>query len=785
MTVREALSRVARIQVLAGSPPAAGSAAAVIAAQTGAAIDEVDALAPAPEAGIFQLEAPAHAPRQGTLAAARIDLRLRPDGSGRLVSAGGRLLYAAARQLVDVLADDDVGTLEQGLSITPSFAWNRSCYDVFLTQEGRTQHGLDVEAYVRQLAAWGYTHVEVNALAYPMGLETGPKGEVYPMFYTYCPALDQFVYSSLNKGLYPFYYLSANLAVLKRNAALARKYGLVPGLLSFEPRSVPEEFFARYPMLRGPRVDHPFRSFRPRFTMTLAHPRVRGHYAEMMTALLREVPDLGFLSVWSNDSGSGFEHTKSLYVGRNGGPYMIREWNDDAEIAKTAGAHVVQFLALLRDAARAVNPEFRVITRLESFYGEHDTVWAGLGNGLDVETTSLIARGWEMPYHHPRYPDSNVINSGSVYQLEFAPRERELGTELRAKDAAAHHYFSAGPHQMFAPLLGIPYPVLTWRRLKLLRDNGVDAIANVGGTCPPDLVPFNVNHEILRRFQFDAAMDIDAAVSAIAERWAGEAFAPLLQKAWALAEEAILAFPNTTTLYSTIGFTWYRLWVRPFVPNIEAIPRTERAYYEDFMCTTPHNPNNVDLSRDVLFTLLTPERSARDLERIDAGVWTPLDQAIDLLAPSVVGADAQLGPPNVIADQCVRLRALRCWIMTHRNVSAWVAGVYGWMGAAGASERAGWRTVLDRMIAQEIANSRDLMDLVDTGVEFMATTGLGESPLMHGRNLKDLLARRIALMERHASDDPFIDPGYMERMAGRHLGSDPGIRPRDDGGSGL
>ena len=51
------------------------------------------------------------------------------------------------------------------------------------------------------------------------------------MFYTYCPALDQFVYSSLNKGLYPFYYLSANLAVLKRNAALARKYGLVPGLL--------------------------------------------------------------------------------------------------------------------------------------------------------------------------------------------------------------------------------------------------------------------------------------------------------------------------------------------------------------------------------------------------------------------------------------------------------------------------------------------------------------------------------------------------------------------------
>jgi hypothetical protein len=769
MKVREALSRITCIQTPGHAPLVVQAAAGAIAEGTGASIVEVDSLDPAAPAGVFQIAGPVRSSPRGGLAAPRIDLQLRPDGSGRLLSAGGRLLYAAARYLVDVLVDRELGMVEQGVAMTPSFAWNRSCYDLFLTQEGRIQHGLDVEAYVRQLAAWGYTHVEVNALAYPMGLETGPKGETYPMFYTYCPALDQFVYSSLNKGLYPFYYLSANLAVLKRNAALARKYGLVPGLLSFEPRSVPEEFFARYPMLRGPRVDHPFRSFRPRYTMTLAHPRVREHYAELMTALMREVPDLGFLSVWSNDSGSGFEHTRSLYVGRNGGAYMIREWKDDAEIAKTAGTHAVRFFSLLRDAARTVNPDFRVITRLESFYGEHDTVWAGLGSGVDVETTSLVARGWEMPYRHPRYPDSSAINGGSVYQLDFAARERELGSELRARDAAAHHYFSAGPHQMFAPLIGVPYPRLTWRRLKLLHDNGVTTIANIGGTCPPALVPFNVNHEILRRFQFDAAMDIDEALESIAVGWAGPEFRPLLQKAWALAEEAILAFPNTTTLYATIGFTWYRLWARPLVPNIEAIPPGERAYYEDFMCTTPHNPNNVDLSRDVLFALLTPEKSAQDLERIDAHVWRPLNHAIDLLASTEADAAAQLGSDNVIRDQWVRLRALRCWIMTHRNVSAWVAGVHGWMGAQTGADRARWRTVLDRMIAKEVANSRDLMDLADLGIEFMATTDLGESPLMHGRNLKPLLARRIALMERHAKDDPFIDPGYMERMAGRGL----------------
>ena len=67
---------------------------------------------------------------------------------------------------------------------------------------------------------------------------------------------------------------------------------------------------------------------------------------------------------------------------------------------------------------------------------------------------------------------------------------------------------------------------------------------------------------------------------------------------------------------------------------------------------------------------------------MDANVWPPLDHAIDLLASHEADAADRLGPGNVIGDQLVRLRALRCWLMTHRNVAAWVAGVYGWMGAA-------------------------------------------------------------------------------------------------------
>ena len=730
-------------------------------------------------------------------------LRLAPDGSGYLSSSHPNLLFGFLTHLLRELVGQDVAPLTAGKVFRPAFRWNRPTFDFFLTQEGRIQKGLDRESYVRRLAESGFTHVEVNGLAFPRALETGPPGEAYPMFYTYCPALDQFVESDLGAGLYPKEYLEANLAFLRENAELARKYGLVPGLLSFEPRHVPEAFFQRYPMLRGARVDHPFRSFKPRYNMTIAHPLVREHYAQMLRRLMEVVPELGYFSIWTNDSGAGFEHTQSLYVGRNGGAYLIREWKSQEEIARVAGENALRFLRVLRDAGREVSPGFRVLTRMESFYGEHDVVWGGLEDGLEVETASLAARGWEMPYTHPRYPDSSSFPAGSVYQGSLAPEEARLARELEDRSSHAHFYFAAGPWAIFSPLVGVPYPSLTHARLKLLHEHGVEHLAHMGGTHPPHLVPFNVNHEVLRSFQFDPQGELEAVLRRMAMRWtrgkttdqgvgpraparpgtvdsdsreestgapgsdAGHHLPDALLKAWSLAEEAILAFPHVTPLYSIYGFVWYRLWARPLVPNIEAIPLRERAYYQDHMCTTPHNPNNVDLSRDVLFQLTTVADARKALERTDANVWEPLDAAIGILGEAEEEAQAALGEENVIRDQWVRLSALRCWLTTQRNVAAWVVGVPGFMEAESEEEREGCRRVLAEAVESELANSRRLMALLETGVEFMATTDQAETPLIHGGNLEELLEKRMALMEAHRNDEPYIDPEYMERKAGQ------------------
>jgi hypothetical protein len=698
-----------------------------------------------------------------------IYFQINESGSGKIIVSHQNFLYSFVMNIIENWSDNNVQKYEKCQWIKPAFKWNRTLFDYFLNQMGRVQRNFDKASYIKDLARMGITHVEVNGLAYPMGLESGPKGETYPMFYTYCPALDQFVYSELNKGLYPFHYLSANLNYLKESATIAEKYGLTPGMMSFEPRSVPEQFFDRYPMLRGARVDHPFRSFQPRYNMTITHPKVREHYAEMMKKLLNEVPELGFLSIWTNDSGAGFEHTRSLYVGRNGGAYLIREWKDDEEIARLAGDNIMRYLFTLRDAAQEINPDFRVITRLESFYGEHDTIWNSVGNNVDIEGVSIISRGWEMPYTHPKYPDSQDINGGSVHHQGFDDKETDSINDLKNRGALAHFFFSVGPHAMFDPLIGVPSPNLVYQKLKTMNEKGVETLAHLGGSFPPNLVPFNVNFKVVQQFQYDQNLDVTEAIAKLAANWAGDEFAPQLVKAWELAEETILAFPNVVPMYSTFGFTWYRLWARPFVPNLEAIPAEERAYYEDFMCTTPHNPNNVDLSRDVLFILTTPEKSKVNVQRIDQNCWQAIDEAIKILNGIEKEAAQKLGSKNVIHDQLIRLRALRCWIMTQRNVAAWITGVYGYMDAATDNEKTKAKALLDDMIQKEIENTEYLTDLLKTDIEFMATSGMGETQLVYGDNLLELLPRRIALMKKHMDDEPYIDPDYIEKKAGQPI----------------
>ncbi len=671
----------------------------------------------------------------------RMYFRLDGKGNGELVASKSSLLYALLCLVREEWLDESLGMFERGKTVEARFS-RLEGGDNYVANPKWIAKGYDAESSLRELARLGFSHVPVNALAKDFPAEQGPPGEIYYRFYYFSPDLDQFVETPLNSGAYSPEYLQANLALLRKNATLAVKYGLIPGLNVSSPRSVPDSVLERYPYLRGARVDHPFRSFRPRYTLTLSHPLVRWHYAELMRNLMREIPELGYLYVWTNDSGSGFEYTASLYAGRNGGAYLVREWKSHEDIARAAGENVLRYFRTLRDAAAETNPDFRILTNLFSFANEEKTILGGITGGIDL---------WVSP--------QELDGSERGRTLKALPAK---GSEIFTTTRLTSNY-----------LLGIPFPWLAAERIADLTEAGFRKATVV--VDPPSLAPFDVNRELLKAANFSAGQDVDALVWETAERRVGEDLAPELVRAWRLVDAAVRTFPDIP-LYgdNNWGFPWYRLFVRPFVPDIAKIPEADRAYYEKWMTVTFNNPNLVDLAVDILWTLVTREQADRMVAQADRTVWDNLDEAITVLDGALVKADGAESR-KVWLDQRDRIRALRCYFRTLRNTAAWVAGVHGYLEAGDAAEKARRLGQVRAMIDDEIRNAKDFIELLETSrVPFMPVAPAGESFNLYGENLPDLIRTRIALMEKHRDDEPHIDPDFMWRLP-----AGAGISPKD------
>ena len=666
-------------------------------------------------------------------------LRLAEDGSGDLTASAPHLLYALSSLLKEDWLSLETAEFGKGKIVFPRFS-RLEGGDNYLANPKRVAAGYDPEVSIRELARLGFSHVPVNALAKDMPAEQGPPGEIYYRFYYFSPDLDQFVETPLNAGAYSPEYLQANLTLLKENARLAVKYGLTPGLNISSPRSVPDSVLEKYPYLRGARVDHPFRSYRPRFTLTLSHPAVRWHYAELMRRLMREVPELGYIYLWTNDSGSGFEYTASLYAGRNGGAYLVREWKSHEAIAKAAAENVLRYFRTLRDAAVETRPDFRLLFNLFSFSNEEMFILDGLTPGLDL---------WVAP--------KELDDSPRGRRLKALPRH---GSEIFTTTRLQNNY-----------LLGIPSPWLAADEIRELRTAGFDKAQVTVDPAP--LAPYDVNREVLRAFNFDPEADVDSVTAAAAARLVGRDAAPALVKAWRFCDTAVRGFPSIM-LYgdNNWGFPWYRLLVRPFAPDIERIPEGERAYYEKFMTVTFNNPNLIDLGTDILWTLMTREQADAAVAQADGKTWKPLDEAIGVLRDGLAVAKGEARA--VFVDQLDRLRALRCYFRTLRNSAAWVAGVHGYIEAKDPAEKERRRAMVRGMVDDEIANAKDLAVLFESSkTRFMPVDPTGETFNMYGTNLPDLIRKKISLMEKHRDDEPRIDPDFMWRLP-----ADAGIDPK-------
>lgn len=685
-------------------------------------------------------------------------LRLDENGAGEIIATHGSFLFAAVRLLAHGLADCTREKLAAGVLLPATFGWHRPHWDACYTQYWRSARGFDPEHYVAALAEAGFTHCEVNGLQAHMPHEDLVAHEYYSQFYTYAPGFNHFVDTELTRGLWPALYLDANLNHLRKLADLGRRYGLKPGVCMFEPRTMPERFFQKYPTLRGARVDHPFRSRLPRFTMAQDHPVAQRHYREALQKLIRTVPDLSYLSLWTNDSGAGFEHTASLYVGRNGGPYLIREWRNHDKVAEAAGQSIVRFLRNLRGAAAELNPDFDVILRVEPFKVEHDHIKAGMGPHVSYEAPSLLVRGYSLPYPHPKYPE-NMGVAGSIFHHWMDAAEQTALEQSRAQGIDPVLHYSASGVMNHEPLIGLPFPRLVHAKLKAAAATGLTRLSCLGGLANTARTPYWPNPAALQAAQFFPERSIDDVLHEFAARVAGTAHAAPLVDAWREFEDALVWQP-LVPLYCAFGFCWQRTWDRPFVPDIEAIPAAERDYYERHGCFQFNNPGLNDLGRDVLFDLITRESGAKmagDMDRELLPRVRALAEKLSLLAPRHAA----------FADLHDRVRAYLHWSTSLRNVCAWCENVYGYLApGADAATRTACEEKLQATIDLELANTRGLIALIETtATEFMVVSSVAENTFFYGENLVEHLRTKLQLTEKYRHHPPRIDREIYWRPA--------------------
>ena len=570
----------------------------------------------------------------------------------------------------------------------------------------------------------------MNGLGVDRPFESGPPGDVYSWFYDYSPDLDQFVTSSLLEGFYPKEYLRQNLDFLRSNASLAVSHGLVPGLHINSPRSMPEEFWQKYPFLRGARIDHPRESFRPRYTLAMAHPAVQQHYRELVRSLLKEVPQIGFIHIWTNDSGSGFEYVSSLYAGRNGGPYLLREWKRDDEIARAAAANVLSYYRLLRDEARGINPECRIVCDLGSFSAERKYIVPQFGGGLDA---------------------------GAFGSFEGSTTDEEL-RQLKQSGGEIHVKLDLADNNV----LGLPFPSLVYERLQTASSHG--ALYILTNAVPRSLAPYDINGEVLRSYQEDAGTPLPRILEAAARVWVGEEYARQLTDLWLLSDEAVRAYPAGIP-YSTFAFPWFRLWIRPFVPDIDSIPEAERSYYEQYLLATFNNPARVDLNNDMMWNFLTVSEARELKNKVDQSVLPPLTRAIEIAGTLLRQSPQSSRHATVFGDLRDRLRAARCFFTTMRNSVAWTEAVHGFLEATTESDKAVYGALGREMVSGEIQNANELLRLWnESPVNWMPVAQSAETLHLYGPGFGEQLRRKISLMERHIDDVPRIDPEYMWRI---------------------
>ncbi len=644
--------------------------------------------------------------------------------------AGDGMLFSGstARNLCRVV----LGWIENPTGETDRFSSFRfeeryTMWDNSLNQWYRFSLGFDRQRHVRDIARLGFTGMEINRYADPEGYHVIHRKfpqDSYGWYMSYAPALDAFVESSYTKGIYPQDELKANMADLREAAKLARQYGIKPGFVCYEPRGVAEEVFDRHPELRGTRIDHPGRSLQPRYSLDIANPKVLEHYAESITNLMTEVPDLSYFVFWTQDSGSGMPFSRRLYAGPNGS-YIAR--------SKTLGQLAADFTSAILDAGRKLNPDFEVIMKMDWEYraDERNEIAAAMPEG----STLVHIFG------------NRAIKGGEFdAQKQYVIDDRKLDVEPYAAICVSSSWEAE-------PIIGITRPSILVDKISFLERLKLKRIFAQGGIFSASLCPYDINQELYLELIRGDIEDLDQFLLDTATRWCkGKTkSAKQLVKAWGIADEALEAWPQLNWFHSGAGTTQGRWLSRPLVPDITLLNEGERIAWERELFTLPWDIGRENISFEGGIRMFTEKQFADAIVTYDEVMIPKLKEVVHTLNDAMKSGRH----PAVIEDQRDRYQGFLYRTITTRNLFEAQLSTNNWLMKKGNQEDQ--VKILKEAILSEIDNIQDWIALLQSSkVSFFRTTELRETPFQYKTPIEDF-ELKLQVMQDHINDTPGPD----------------------------
>ncbi len=627
------------------------------------------------------------------------------------------------------LAWIDDPALETGRAARIPYGERWTMWDNTLNQWYRGTEGFDRATHIRELARMGHTGVEINRYPDAGGWHVRNRkfpGDSYAWYVSYAPALDAFVESSLTEGIYPREELERNRADLLEAAELVRSFGMKPGFVCYEPRCVSEKVFERYPELRGSRTDHPGRSLEPRYAMDIANPRVLEHYAEMVTNLIRLVPDMRYLVFWTSDSGSGLPFAKSLYFGPNGS-YIAR--------SKKLEQMAAEFSGSLLTAGRKLNPEFDVLMEMS---------WEYTRDERERITRALPP---EVSLSHPLMGGAGILGgTDPEHSREVYDFDRSAGKDFWSE-------FVVSLFWDIEPVFGICFPTLLQRKFASLDALDVKQFFTLGGICSPPQCPYMVNHEIyLELVRGHEIPNMHEFLTGKARLWCegSERAAELLVKAWLSGERALESWPILNWYHRGPAATQARWITRPLVPDFSQLTDQEKRAFSRSVFTLEADVARSNLAFEGGIRMYDEQEFERAVESYDETMLPQLELTVSVLEQAI-----ELDRLPVLIDQRDRYNGLLLLQRTLRNSMAAQAAINRWLLGQGSREQQ--RAKMDQAIKDEISNTRDWISLLKSSTTNFFHIAQGEeTPFIYKTPLADL-ALRLEVMERHRPDSPGPD----------------------------